>query len=146
MSSTCRLNREYLIIGRGRVELCAAFREFEPGIRCMNAILLWLDKENQIFQIIKHRRFVGDAWRCDAIRSTGCSVDCLETATPAPWGGFSIIVRPYATGTRSLDPIGPTTLWYRIVTTLFIPSTLRTVVALRLRAVTTDLAPSASKS
>ena len=146
MSSTCRLNREHPIIGGGRVELCAALQDFDPGIQCMNAILLWMDKENQIFQGIERRGCVADAWPRDAIKPTSCLVDCLETATPAPRGRFSIIVRPYATGTRSLDPIGPTTLWYGIVTALFIPSALRTVVAFRLRAVTTDLAPPASKS
>jgi hypothetical protein len=78
MSSTCRLSREHLIIGGGRVELCAAFQEFEPGIQCMNAILLWMDKENQIFQGIKRRGFVGGAWARDvmAIRPTSCLVDC----------------------------------------------------------------------
>lgn len=112
----------------------------------VNAILLWVDKENHLFRGIDHRGFGGDAWPRYAIRPTSRLVNCRGTATPTPWGRFFIIGRSYATSTCSLDPIRPTTLWYGIVSTLVVPFTLRTVVALRLCAVTTNLAPSASES
>jgi hypothetical protein len=138
-----------MITGVGRTEPCHAFQEFEFRIPCMNAdvILLWMDKESRNFKRIEYRGFGGDTWLLrNAVRLTACLVDCYGTATPAPWGRSSIGLPPCASSTRSLGPIRPTTLWYSIVGALFIPFTPRTVVALRLGTVTTDLAPTASES
>jgi hypothetical protein len=110
-------------------------------------ILLWIDKDRRIFESIKYRGIGGGTWLLrNAVRLTACLVDCYGTAAPAPWGRFSIGLLPCAGSTRSLGPIRPTALWYSIVIALLIPFTPRTVVALWLGTIATDLAPTASES
>jgi hypothetical protein len=133
-----------MITGVGRTKPCHVFQEFESGIQCIDVdiILLWMGKES-----IEHRGFGGDTWLLrNAVRLTAFPVNCCGTATSAPWGRSSVDLLPCVRSTGSLGPIRPTTFWYRIVSALLIPFTPRTVVALRLGAVTTDLAPTASES